>query len=251
MNIRNNCMKIYVMGCIMFYSNVFAMEKKASYDYEIIEYQEAEDKEALKELFSNLLIVPWLMGTPGGPIANQSTIDKEFEQFTNPEYKTMLARDKKNKPIGCINYSIPKAYIWFFFTHPEYQRQGIGAALFNYCLDDIKKHNATTKTVGLQTSTDNESALPFYRKFGFTFPVVQETSPQLIRGTYSILRENTPINQNNKKKIQLEDASFLHTFRTILTRQRLMIFGGLGAACIVGIIACKMKKNGWFARSLV
>jgi ribosomal protein S18 acetylase RimI-like enzyme len=52
-------------------------------------------------------------------------------------------------------------------THPEYQRQGIGSALLNDLLTQLKQRGATRITVN--TQQENQASISLYEKFGFKF----------------------------------------------------------------------------------
>ena len=84
--------------------------------------------------------------------------------------KGILAYYNDDTAVGEICYrkeevdGVKKLYIMTIGVLPTYQRQGIATMLINQALDDAKE----VSEVYLHVHVDNESAIQFYTKLGFT-----------------------------------------------------------------------------------
>lgn len=102
---------------------------------------------------------------------------RRLEQFEKQEIDVFVIEKNKNI-IGeiTVNYksheleseTIPdrRVYLEAFRIDKQYQRQGMGQKLINYCMDYLAKLGYTEFTIGVEE--DNEIAKHIYFKLGFT-----------------------------------------------------------------------------------
>lgn len=82
--------------------------------------------------------------------------------------KTLLATSLDSTPLlglGCFWMILDEAHITLLAVHPDYQRQGLGQALFLALLQFASDRGMERATLEVRAS--NESALSLYHKFGF------------------------------------------------------------------------------------
>lgn len=84
-----------------------------------------------------------------------------------------------SRMMGLMGMRAGKAHICLAFVRKEYQRQGVGTAIFRYLLADILKKDPSLQEVTLNSSP---YGLPFYRRIGFV-PQSEEQTLDGIRFT--------------------------------------------------------------------
>jgi ribosomal-protein-alanine N-acetyltransferase len=91
----------------------------------------------------------------------------DFLRFLNDSSKKYFLYLVEGQPRACGGYSYKdgpsKAHLCWDFSHPLFQRKGIGSALVNYRLNKILEE-ATATTIVVRTS---QFAHRFYQKLGF------------------------------------------------------------------------------------
>ena len=127
---------------------------------------------------------------------------KEF--YKSAVNKIIIARKKDTKAIvGYAIFSVcdmvdarfgkkplPSVYLLRIGVRINSQRQGIGKKLFSYLLDTYPKHG-----LSLDVSTDNESAIVFYKKMGLAIRELYLSEPDKVE--FALLE--TPLDKKGIK----------------------------------------------------
>ena len=96
------------------------------------------------------------------------TFEKRMKSLLCKEHKTIyVAQDDKGKFIGYCIASIDrgKGEIDSIYIEPRYRKQGIGRSLIQNSLDWLRAKQC--ETIHIYVAEGNESALDFYKQFGF------------------------------------------------------------------------------------
>lgn len=86
-------------------------------------------------------------------------------EIENNPFSNILVYTKSNIIIGYIGYrAVDKnAELLNFLIDTNYQHQGYGTKLFDYCINDLK--NKGVKDLVLEVRKNNQQALNFYDKY--------------------------------------------------------------------------------------
>ncbi len=96
------------------------------------------------------------------------------ENFENPWNKNLISNCKiskivlfKEKPIAyiCIDHILDEAEIQMIAVKKEFQGKGVGKFLLKTLIKYLKE--LEVKKIFLEVNENNETALKFYRRFGF------------------------------------------------------------------------------------
>ncbi len=101
----------------------------------------------------------------------------DFDRWSKDErfkFAVFVAARDGDKPVGFISVGemmnpsvgLPMGGILDFWVSPEFRRQGIGGALFDFAMDRISSMGYSHGT--MMVSAQNEAAISLYRKKGFT-----------------------------------------------------------------------------------
>lgn len=89
------------------------------------------------------------------------------EYLQQPHYaSTFVVLEQAGQIVGAGGYHFLDAHtgqLTWDFLHPDFQGQGLGRQLIQYCLDELQR-NKSLQIIQVRTS---QFAYPFYEKFGF------------------------------------------------------------------------------------
>jgi len=106
---------------------------------------------------------------------DQHTMD-DFDRWSKDErfkFAVFVAAGDEDQSIGFISVGdmtnpsvgLPMGGILVFWVSPEFRRQGIGSALFDFAMNKIRSMGYSHGT--MMVSARNEAAISLYRKKGF------------------------------------------------------------------------------------
>ena len=107
---------------------------------------------------------------------DQRTLD-DFDRWSKDErfkFTVFVAAGDEDQPVGFISVGemmnpsvgLPMGGVLDFWVSPEFRRQGIGGALFDFAMNQMRSMGYSHGT--MMVSAQNEAAMNLYRKKGFT-----------------------------------------------------------------------------------